>query len=433
MPSGEKWDEYLFLLKYVILRNARHHFAEAAPGTIGWGFLVPAVALLPLFDKRTRRPAIMLWVSAIGWLLLVAVNRQVRWQNERYTMSAVAWVLVLFAMGLGVLVSRAPLAIRLGRREPAVFALRVAAALGIAVVFWVHQLPQMRDQIWFFGRASRNIRDQHLVAGKHLAELRARRVLVGDAGALMYSSDLPGLDLIGLGGYHDLPFARAGVHGLGASLELIERIPAAERPDVMAIYPSWWGDLPTLFGRRIDEVTVYGNVICGGAEKVIYKADWSALDRGGKPRVIRPGERIVDELDVADLVSEKEHRYTFPRPAMGFVDFRVLGDVIDPRRDLFDAGRVIPPGQVETARVRAPRGGGRLVVRTVVGHKVGVEVRVDGRAIGTLPLAPSKGWIEPAIDLPAGLPAQIDLTLAPIGGDWLDCHVWILESDAAAR
>jgi hypothetical protein len=433
MPAPEKFDEYVFLLKYVILRNARHHFAEAAPGTLGWGWIIPAIGLLPLFDKRTRRYAILLWVSALGWLALVALNRQVRWQNERYTMSAVAWILVLFAMGLAVILSRAVPARLAGLRvaaERGVFAVRVAIAIAIVAVFWDHQLPQMRDQIWFFGRASRNIKDQHLVAGKRLADMKARRVLVGDAGALMYASDLAGLDLIGLGGYHDLPFARAGIHGLGASLELIERMPPKERPDVMAIYPSWWGDLPTLFGKRVAEVPVYGNVICGGAEKVLYKADWSALDRSGKPRVIRPGERVIDELDVADLVSEKEHRYVFPHPAMGFTDFRILGDVIDPARDLFDAGRVIPPGQSEIARVRAPKGGGRLVVRAVVGHPAEIEVKIDGRPIGKIPLQPRKQWSEPAIDLPAGLPEKVELSLSPIGGDWLDCHVWILEGGA---
>ena len=35
-------------------------------------------------------------------------------------------------------------------------------------------------------------------------------------------------------------------------------MPKAERPDLMAIYPSWWGDLPTLFGHRITEVPVIG-------------------------------------------------------------------------------------------------------------------------------------------------------------------------------
>jgi hypothetical protein len=435
LTAAEKWDEYLFLLKYVVVRNTEHHFAEAGPSGLGWGWLVPAVGLVPLFYRRTRGAAILLWVSALGWLALVALNRQVRWQNERYTMSAVAWVLVLFAMGVAILLSRtysAAMAARLGRAEPAVAAVRAALAVAVVGLYWQHQLPQMRDQIWFFGRASRNIKDQHLVAGHRLAAMGARRVLVGDAGALMYASDLPGLDLIGLGGYHDLPFARAGVHGLGASLELIERMPAGQRPDAMAIYPSWWGDLPTLFGRRLEAIEVHGNVICGGAEKVLYKADWSTLDRGGFPRVIHPGEHVADELDVADLVSEKQHRYAFPHPSMGFVDFRILGDLIDPQRDLFDAGRLIPEGQTETAHVHAPRAGGRLVVRTAVGHRVEVLVRIDGREMGRLALAPSKGWIEPALDLPAGLPAEVELSLTPVAGEWLDCHVWILENRAPA-
>lgn len=434
MPAAEKWAEYKFLLEYVFKRNTHHHFVETPPDDIGWSFIVPLVAMVPLLSKRTRPIAVLLWVSALGWLALVAMNRQVRWQNERYTMSAVAWVLVLFAMGLSLILSRAyppRLGRWLGAREPFVAALRFALALFFAYEWSLHQLPQMRDQIWFFGRASRNINDQHIVAGRKLVKLGARRVLVGDAGALMYASDLPGLDVIGLGGYHDLPFARAGVHGLGASLELIERMPPGDRPDAMAIYPSWWGDLPTLFGKRIDAVPVFGNVICGGAEKVIYAADWSPLDRSGRPRVLAPGERVIDELDVADLVSEKAHRYAFPLPSMGFVDFHVLGDVLTPKRDLFDAGRVIPSGQSETARVRAPRGRGRLVVRTTVGKPVEVEVKADGRPLGRLTPAPARGWIEPALDLPAGLPDHFELTLTPIGEEWLDCHVWILEGSSA--
>ena len=428
MTGQEKLDEYLFLLRYVVLRNTQHHFTDAFP----WGWLVPLVALVPLFARRTRGLAVVLWVSALGWLAIVALNAQVRWQNERYTMSAVAWILILFAMGIAVILSRAyseAMRARLGRGERFVAVGRGVLAVAIAASFWWHQIPNMRDQIWFFGRASRNIHDQHLAMGDILHGAGAKRILVGDAGAILYAADRPGLDLIGLGGYHDLPFARAGVHGLGASLELLERMPPSERPDVMAIYPSWWGDLPTLFGRRLTEVKVFGNVICGGAEKVLYKADWSALDKGGKPRGIRPGEALVDEVDVADLVSEKAHHYRFPQPSMGFVDFRLLGDPIDSKRDLFDAGRVIPQGQVERAHVKLPRaGGGRLIVRTAVGQKTRVEVRVDGQAVGTLELRKSKGWSEPSIDLPGGLPEEAELTLAPLDGTFFDCHVWIVGS-----
>jgi len=434
MTAQAKLDEYLFNLRYVVLRNTQHHFADLIP----WGWLVPAVALLPLASRRTRKAALLLWANVAGWLLLVAMNGQVRWQNERYTMSAVAWLFVLAALGLGVVLRGAIEGEEEGEKKRSRWAAlgsragRVAAALALAGVYWVHQAPNMRDQMWFFGRASRNIHDQHVVAGRILGKLGARRVLVGDAGALLYASDIPGLDLIGLGGYHDYPFARAGTNGLGASLELIERMPAEERPDVMAIYPTWWGDLPTLFGKRLLSIPVVGNVICGGLEKVIYKADWRALDQTGRPRSLRHGEVVVDALDVADLMSEKAHSYAFPHPAMGFVIFRLLPDAADPRRDLFDAGRLIPHGQMESARMQAPRGRGRLVVRAASTHDAVVEVLADGKVIGKIAIPASKGWEEPWLDLPAGLPERFELGLRPVEGEWGNYHVWIVEGGEGA-
>lgn len=465
MTSEEKWDTYEFLATYVITRNTNHHFSDALP----WGWLVPALALVPLASRKTRGIAALLWIQVVGWLALVALNGQVRWQNERYTMPAVAWLLILAAMGLALLVARAAWTApdgaggRAARREGALAGLlarlaavparaldarsglaargglaasglwvaRVALALALAAVFWAHQLPRMRDQIWFFGRASRNIRDQHLVAGKVLAQLDVRRVLVGDAGALLYASDRPGLDLIGLGGYHDLPFARAGVHGLGASLELVERIPPEDRPDAMAIYPGWWGELPAIFGKQIVSVPVVGNVICGGAEKVIYKADWSPLAHGEAPASMRADEQVLDELDVADLVSEREHGYTFPRPQAGFVGFSVLPDPRGSGRDRFDAGRVIPSGRTETARLRAPRNGpGRLVLRTAATRPAVIRATADGRELGQVALRASDGWTEASIALPEGLAETFTLTLTPVEGAWIDHHVWVLERAA---
>jgi hypothetical protein len=351
-------------------------------------------------------------------------------------MPAVAWLLVLAAMGLAAIASSARLA-----RTPAAAdqprplqrnvlrLLRVSAALALAGLYWRHQAPNFRDQVWFFGRASRNIRDQHIVAGQLLEQLGAKRVLVGDAGALMYASDIPGLDLIGLGGYHDLPFARAGLHGLGASLELIERIPSQDRPDVMAIYPSWWGSRPSIFGRRITEVIVTGNVICGGSAQVLYRADWSPLASSNRPRSLEPQERVFDELDVADLVSERAHDYGSSLPHVGFVDFRVLPDPAAPKADLFDAGRAIPAGQHERARLRVPAHGGRLIVRAARGAKAqSISVRIHGQAAGRLLIPRGTGFYETGVPVSAGLPAQVDLELTPEGADWMNFHVWIVAS-----
>jgi hypothetical protein len=307
------------------------------------------------------------------------------------------------------------------------------AAIGaLAFGFAYYQAPCMRDQIWFFGRACRNIRDQHITAGKRLAAMtpKPKRVMVGDAGAIMYASDLPGLDLIGLGGFHDLPFARASVHGLGATLELLERIPRSQWPDAMAIYPSWWGDLPAWFGREAFEVPVRGNVICGGAEKVVYRTDWHALGTGAQPRARQPKERVVDELDVADLVSEREHRYEFSHPGAGFVDMKILPDPVNPSAPLFDAGRRIPEHRPEHFRMRAaPDLPARLLLRTAPEHDGVLEVRVDGRAIGRLPMSASTSWIELGAELPPTGRSSFDLDLELItGGDWVNYHVWIVQS-----
>ncbi|MBI4701166.1 MAG: hypothetical protein HY744_08415 [Deltaproteobacteria bacterium] len=360
LTRSEIWERYDFLLHYIVDRLTEHHFTDDPR----WAYLVPAVAAVPLVVRRTRPVALLLWSQVVLWLLLVALNHQLRWHNERYAMPAVAWLLLLAAMGFGELLARGRPG-RLGAARRAGWSLRAATALVAAGTFWVHQRPNMRDQIWFFGRACRNVLDQHVTAGLLVRKLQARRVLVGDAGAITYSADLPGLDLIGLGGYRRYPFARSAVNGLGASFELIERIPPVERPDVMAIYPSWWGDLPTYFGQYVAAVPAPGNVICGGLEKVIYRADWTPLDRSGRPRTLRPGERVADELDVADLLSEREHGYrTVDCEAaagehVGHVAYRLLGDPAAGRRDLFDAGRRIAPGCADgagAARTGAGRG-----------------------------------------------------------------------------
>jgi hypothetical protein len=436
MTAREKLDEYLFLLKYVVFRNTEYHFADALP----YGYIVTAFAAVPLFVRSTRRVAITLWASAFAWLAVVALNAQVRWQNERYTMPAVAWILLLAALGLGWALDpragRFGPAIETGEAHPArgwhraLFAARAALALGLLGLFIWHQEPRMRDQIWFFGRASRNIRDQHVTVGRMLRQMspRPHRILVGDAGALLYASDLPGLDLIGLGGYHELPFARAGVHGLGATLELIERLPVAERPDFFAIYPSWWGDLPNWFGERVTAVPVQGNVICGGYEKVVYRADWHGLGRGAQPTTLAPGERVVDELDVADLVSEAEHRYEFPHPSAGFVEARLLSEPSEARLDMFDAGRRIPQGRAEKFRLAVARSRRtRLLARTAPEHDTEIEVAIGERPLGALRFARAEGWSEASIDLPLG-EGIVALKLTPKKGDWVDHHVWTVEA-----
>ncbi|HEU4535712.1 MAG TPA: hypothetical protein VFS00_16405, partial [Polyangiaceae bacterium] len=330
LPLDEKIDDYLFNLRYSFERVHFHHFGEGAYA----GLWPLALALVALLDARTRAAAALLLASALAWGLLVALNGQVRWQNERYLMPAVAWELTAAALGAAALVAPPPAArARLAR------ALVGAAALAAAAGdFWRYERTQYKDQVWFFARAARNVRDQHLTTGRRLGALEPKpnRVMVGDAGAILYASDLPGFDLIGLGGYGGLPLARAGINGLPATLELLERVPPADRPELMAIYPSWWGPLGAWFGRPLFGVPVEGNVICGGAEKVVYRADWSLLDTGRAPLSLPKNVRVYDEIDLGDLLSERAHDYVASRPRAGYAVMRVLPDPRDPARDVWD-------------------------------------------------------------------------------------------------
>ena len=503
MTGDEKLDDWIGNAKYAALRNLDYHFAhiegerlsELLPASWGpnnpvvylartawWAGVVPvALALLPLAFARTRRIAIIMWSQIALWIAIVALNGQVRWQNERYVMPAVAWLLILAALGISVSCrARARVHGRGVRGYPGVlstiligaFVVQIigvltrpagsnptfrlpwllafgggfaAAALlhlralrvlivGLAVLFvWDHQIPKMRDQKWFFGRASRNIRDQHLTLGKYLAQLKPKRVLVGDAGAILYESDRPGLDIIGLGGYHKLPFARAGVHGLPATLELIERIPDADRPDVLAIFPTWWGVLPVWFASGVMErFPVEGNVICGGYEHVVYKADWHVLGTGDRIRAIPTGDSLVRaQLDVGDLVSEKLAGYSFDQPANGWTDMRILPDPADPKRDMFDAGRRIAVTRRErfTARGLTPGMPAHLVVRVAPESKTRIRVRIDGRDAGAFELERTNGWLEVPLAIGGALVTEeMHVELTNDGpGDFVDFHEWLTQ------
>ncbi len=465
MTPAEKLADWQFNLRYCFDRLAWHHFGEQRP----WGMVPYLLAIVPLVDRRTRAPAAVLCSSAVLWALVVALNGQVRWQNERYLMPAVAWLLASAALGLGVLFApRGPgsLGARAARfvviaqlgfylcdhektwpdelaRVTLLMAALVAtaprrtytAAWGIASAatalwlcgrYWQGERAQVRDQIWFFGRASRNIRDQHLKVGHLLRELDppVRRVLVGDAGAILYAADVPGFDLIGLGGYRDLPLARAGVHGLPATLELLERVPPRDRPDTMAIFPTWWPALPGWFGQTVASVPVPGNVISGGAEKLVLRADWHLLDTGASPVGLVDQERVVDEVDVCDLVSERAHGYRFPQPQGGFTEMRVLPDPRDADADLWDAGRRIPNGREERFVVGVKGAQPRLALRTVLDRDGALDVSVGG-ALHRIVLSRRDGWVELSVPLD-GAAGATAITIVPRAGEWVSYHAWVI-------
>lgn len=423
----QKWGNYLFNLGYVFVRNFHYHFSAIPP--TGW--LVLPLCIVAVACKKTRKSAIILMSSCLSFLVLVAMNGQVRWQNERYTMPAVTWLLLTCALGVAALVMRPSKPVKKVRRIG-----RLAVAILCVGAFGIGQCSRFIDQVWFFGRACRNIRDQQITVGRMLryqVKPTPKRVLVGDAGAITYASDLPGLDIIGLGGYHRMPFDNASRYGVGAIIELIERIPPNQRPDIMAIYPTWWDELPIFFGKHITSVWTEGNVICGAVEKGIYAANWRLLNTGDRPATLADGEQIVDALDVADVVSEARHRYRFPSPHAGFVKMRVLADPLDPKIDVLDSGRVIPPNTSDSFVLRSEMEASsmRLVVRCAPVEKGHIDVFVDDVQVGTLITEPVQSWAELQVPLPKPLSAGAEAKIRLFNRDmfhWSHFHVWLVGS-----
>ncbi|HWA70823.1 MAG TPA: hypothetical protein VG937_00740 [Polyangiaceae bacterium] len=422
-PYLDRWqvfESWLFFIKYQAVRVTQYHFGDRA----AYGWLAWLLGLCALGFKSTRRPATIVWASAVLWVLTVAANGQVRWQNERYTMPAVAWLLMAATLGTGALLNAA-WELRRKLRGPLIAAFTLSAA----GLFIVHQAPRFREQVWFFGRAARNILDQHVQAGLRLRfkiDPQPKRVLVGDAGAIPYISDLPALDIIGLGGYKNLPFARATRAHVGAGIELIERLSAAERPDMMAIYPGWWGELPLWFGQEVDRVPVRGNVICGGASKVLYRPDWAPLDASGRPFSLRAGERVLDSVDPADLVNEREHGYRL-EGAPGFIAMKMLRNPAT-GQPLWDAGRVVPASALQSFYVSGldPSHKLRLIVRVAPTEVTHLQVQIDGKAAGALTIQPSGGWVEATLEhLTVGGP-RAQFKLGPGDHECIVHHVFVV-------
>jgi hypothetical protein len=255
-------------------------------------------------------------------------------------------------------------------------------------------------------------------------------VLVGDAGAIPYASDVPALDVIGLGGYHGLPFARATRINIAAAIELIERIPSAERPDLLAIYPGWWSDFPLWFGTRVAEVPVRGNVICGGASKVLYRPRWEPLDHSGVPFSLQPGERILDSVDQADLVSEHEHSYTLSEKNIGFVFMKLLENPGRPREDLWDAARIVPPGVSESFHLShlEPEKPLILVLRSAPTALTEFDVAVSGKLAGHVRLTPNDGWVETRVSLPAPHADNVSVRIGPGTTEHALFQIWAVSA-----
>ncbi len=367
----EKAGALEFLKNLIVVHNQA---LDRALGPGLWGMALPSLALLGIALRRNRQLALVLVLASGGYLALVCSNHAARFQNLRYATPVLAMLVLGGIVGLAAMLRR--------RRWRL-----VGAALALVAI--VAPLGQFPRQTAHFAQASANILAQQGEVARRLARRQPlpRRVFINDAGLIPYLSGLHALDGLGLGGFQRLPFARASLNGPPAVIELIERLPPEQRPDVLAVYTKWWPGLVDVFGRKIDEVAITDNVVCGSEVKTIYRADWSSLGPAPSSSSGSSSVQVLDELDVADLVAERAHDYEYPKPEGGWTvgeqyrlashgDFPIEHGPAGSLR--WDAGRFIPPGRAESFRVvrAVPTTGANLVVRTDAATNAAVRVEL---------------------------------------------------------
>jgi hypothetical protein len=390
--------------------------SDAAQAFWGSVFLVPLTLHVARrgFDPDGTPGALVLLGAA--WGLVSATNGAVIYHLDRYLMPMRALWLVAAASGLVRLVA-------LWRRHP------LSSAAGLGVVAWALGTHTEAHRGWrdHFAHACENIHEQHVQTARFLRELEPKpaRVLLNDAGVIPYVSELPALDLVGLGGYARLPWAAANRFGVGASLELVERLPADERPTHLAVYPLWFPGLTEHFGRELRRFPVRENYICGGVEKVVYEARWDALHRGDAPTDPRDARDVVLDVDLGDLVSEAEHAVTTSRPLPR--DFRVLH--AGTFGALFDGGALLGGGDL-LAFDLGSTGATHVALRLATLERGTIRFAADGAPLDERQFEASMFWNELVVPLPAGARR---FTVALTSGRTLAAHAWALSRPTAAR
>ena len=355
---------------------------------------IAACALASLLGRRTRAIGGAALVSALLFALLVSFNGAARYQGFRYYAPAVAMLVVAVALGASAIARRAgaPVAV-------------LAAAFLAGGAAW-RAPPQAR----FFRDASENIHDQQMRVGRALRTLGppGARVLLGDAGAIPYFSDRGAIDALGLGGFRGMPFTRAALSGEASTLELLQHLAPADRPAIVALYPNWFPIITSRFvTTEMMHATIEHNVICGGPTKLVASADWSTLDGDRAP----PG--AIDEIDVADVESERAHDYVSPAPRGGWAVANVLARV-------FDGGRVVPAGERESFTARASSPAASFVLRS--DEAIDATVSVGGRS-ASLVAPRASGWTI-ATSAPLAV-APGDRVVVVARAPLRDFHVWI--------
>ncbi len=374
--------------------------------------LLPLLAVAGLWavprGQRGRLAFVLVaWLG--GGAVLVATLDTAFWHFKRYQMPLLALLFPLIGWGLAALWQRG--------------GLQRGAAGGLALL-WAGAAALMTVQFGYAYQLNVGyVNAQPYAMARWLAantDVDAT-VAVHDTGMMRYQGGRTTLDIVGLTTPGAAEYWRSGP---GAMAEFIMR----QRPEWIAAYGPGHG-----FGLgMLAETSLYGapvasfpvdldnryNVALAAAFQGVYRPDWAAADR--RTRFMQPssqqystGLRLVDSLNVADILDEKAHGYAWQGTGEGFptevheADYAACGA---------DVCRVVDGGRRvvrEEFQVRLTEGQDALLITRVLPVSGGgvVAVAVNSEPLGERWIADVPGqWVEVPLLIPAAQ-VQADTTI----------------------
>jgi hypothetical protein len=381
---------------------------------IGLAWIAGAVRVI-LWARRENRwlGGITLVVAPIAMMLAVNASSGA-WNLHEYRYIAPAFPLIAITAAIGL----APLASEPGIRWSWTGVLAIVM-LGLG---YDAAVP-MRDLVDLYAQDVVDLDSQVVTLGVYIHDhLPDARIMYHDAGAIAYYGDRPVFDMLGLVTNHQAAVAN---NGPGSRFEFLENLAPEDRPTHIAYYPGWMGQ-DEMYGdvvlhtprprQRFGKLTS----LVGGDDMELFEANFDRVHTAERPIAPHPGWAMVDRVDIADLVSERDHDWVgrLGRRKVGdpTAHWSVFSKQVGPDGLLLDGGRTIRGGEQFSVTVD-PDKAVRLVLRTGGAREYPynetidrpVEATVNGQRV-TIP-APAGRFVEIPIELPAPHAPRLDVTV----------------------
>ena len=260
--------------------------------------LLSVVGILAYMISQTHAKR---WMAAFAGLPILIVFAAVAtlevWQlhNFRYLAPMVPWLFLWGVIGLEAIFT----GVRISSGPP------VIATVVLLAILTSTYLPSWASR---YAHEATVIAEKQRQAAEWSANNLSGRLAINDAGALAYYGRLPVYDLVGLVSNDTTLAYRIGE---GALYERLQRIDKNKRPQFAAVFPTWFEESSRRFDLFYKPRVQFPDPFDPTFGKTVYEINWFYSGNESAPRdvTLQKGWRVVDTIDIADVMDENEHGY----------------------------------------------------------------------------------------------------------------------------